>query len=345
MMHYWKKALIFQSLFFCINLGAQTIAIESPRPGSPLEENQTIAIRTTGDLPVRMTLFLNGQPLAERRAPPFKFTISWHTTLRNRIRILAEYSNGITREIRETYAPPKVDFTTETFAFQFFPFPKKPWHGESLTLRSGGIQVALQTVEVADPLPCELTLILDISGSMHFFLEDISEPLKVATQLRSAKGDQVTVLLFDAELRRLALADLWRTDDLRNLFRERAQSSVWDALAGAAMQMGGGPRRVVLLISDGVDDGSIHTAKSVAKLMRQRQAIVCWYNPSNLRNRALRSLVRRTGGAALAGPADKAITQFSTLLGHQLRVVAPNSSYPLDLRWSKGKILYPRWQQ
>lgn len=340
-----KKALIFQSLFFCLQLSAQTISILSPGPGSPLDETQRFQIAYQGDPPSKIRFFLNGRQVAERAQPPFEFLISWNTSLPNKVRIAAFYDSGETREIEASYAPPKVDFTEETRVFQCFPFPERPWRGQTVTLMAGGRTIQPQSVERADPLPCEWLVVLDISGSMHFFLQDIGGPLRDLTQHRASAGDIVRTIVFDAVPWNLDLAAFWGVSDLSSLFREQSQSSIWDALAGASTQFHTSPRRMILLISDGADDGSRHNAESVASLLRQGDLILVWYNPSKLRNRDLARLSKRSGGFVLSGDPEKAMANLSLLLEYQIHVIAPEANYPIQLKWRQGKIHHPTWQQ
>lgn len=342
---YGKKALIFQSLFFCLYLSGQSLEIASPRPGSPLDEPQTFVIQTTGQTPVAMTLSLNGQVIAERKSAPFQFVVNWNTTLTNRVTITATYADGNTQEIRATYEPITVDFEETASAFQCFPFPQKSMAGNALVLRSNKREITPQSLKTADPMPLDLWVVLDVSGSMHFYLEEISAPLKAATQSRASQGDLVSMMLFDATPRTMDLRALWGMTDLRRLYQERAQSSIFDALAATAIQMRGGARRLILLISDGADDGSRHTAKTVGDLLRQRQAVLCWFNPSGLRNRGLTRLVRQSGGFVLEGTAPDAFNTLLEQLKQQLHLVAPEASYPIDIRLRNGKIFYPRWPE
>jgi len=340
-----KKALIFQSLFFCLPLWAQTISIVSPKPGSPLDEQQRFEIGTEGETPSRIAFWLNGQQIAERTQPPFEFTVSWNTSLPNEVSIYATYPSGERREVHQRYLPPKVDVTEQATAFQCFPFPERIWDGSPITVKTRGTGVQPQSVKLADPLPCEWLVVLDISGSMHFFLNDIGGPLRTLTRQRATVGDIVGAVVFDAVPRNLGLPSLWTIPDLSSLFREQSQSSIWDAIAGAAMQFHASPRRMILLISDGADDGSRHSASTVSALLRQRDIVLVWYNPSNLPNRDLTRLSNRSGGFVLSGNPEKALAGLGQLLENQLHVIAPDASYPIQLKWKSGKIRYPAWQE
>lgn len=340
-----KRALIFQSLFFCLFSYSQTVAIESPRPGEALGDLTVFIVKTTGPSPLEVQLQINGHVNSTRKTAPFQFEVRLNSELENRITVVALFPDGKRIETEEIYRPIEVDLTEEVTTFQIFPSPKKSWNGELLNISSGRETLKPEVVESAQTTPLDLILLLDISGSMHFFLEELGLPLKQMIRNRLDQGDSVRVIVFDQIPASVELASFLELEDFRTLYNEVSTSVIWDALAVSAYQKKLSARQVIYLISDGADDGSKQTPKSVARLLKEREAILIWHNPSRLPRRALKRLSQQSGGLTIQKIPQDATNEFERFLNHQLRVVIPQGKFPLKIKWQGGKIYYPQWER
>ena len=342
---YLKKALIFQSLFFCLLAKSQSLEILSPRPGDAVENEQLFVLRSSGEEPHRMQAFINGYVVAERRQPPFTFILNWNPDLTNHVRFRAYYSEGRVLDIAETYLPVQVDMVEKAVSLQVFPFLEKPWMNGQITVETQGRTFEVETFKPAQVVPCELTLLLDVSGSMQFELGTFSGPLRNFVRQQIALGHRVSVIVFDASPRRIPLDEFWSVSDLREWYQTENQSAVWDSIAAGILNQGAGSRRILYLVSDGADDASIQSPKALEKLLREGQTILCWSNPTDLRNRELTKLVNLSGGVALRGSPEEALGRFETLLEFQMHLVVPDASYPIRITSSQVEFTYPQWRK
>ena len=335
-----KKALLLQGLFLCLALSAQTLTLQKPLPGQPLDDIQEFVIAVDGPAPQRVELYLNDRLLKARRKPPFRFEIRWNTRLQNRIRIIARYPSGKTIDLERVFREIKTDFSDELVAFQCFPFLSKPPSGD-VVLESNGRTIKLQTFEPANKFTLDLLIVLDISGSMKHVLPEVSAGFSTFVEACAARNYKTRLILFDQEPR---LADLTRLPaDLADLYRGRGESVVWDSLATALGLFSGSPRRLVLLISDGADDGSRHDHASVETLLFQTGAPLVWLNPTTHAERLLGRAAEKSGGFSFFGDGGDPWSILLKRLSLQYHLLAPDAGWPIRLETGGGQTFYPRW--
>jgi len=330
-------------MFVSALLAGGSILIEQPKPGEALQETQTFVIGYVGETPEQVDLFLNGRLMRSRRNPPFRFSLSWDTALRNRVRAIARWADGATDVAEQVFSEIETDVTETVSAIRCFPyFEDRP--DENTRFRVDGRPVVPQTFESAASQPLSLVVALDVSGSMKFFLKDLSQPMRafLAESGRLAPQVDVKLTVFDREAR--LLRDLDFTGDLTALYRNEGSSVVWDAVATAAGLFAETPRRTLLLISDGADDGSVHDADSAAAFLRKSRASLIWLAPSALDNRDLARLARRSGGFRLEIAPGDAWTPLRQRLVHQRHLVIVDVDESARLRIAPGPAWWPDWR-
>lgn len=338
-MKIFLKALLCQSLFFLFgtrSLHAQSIDITAPKPGEPLTETQTIKTSWVGPPPTRVELYLNDRLVLARSKPPFEFELRWDTKRENEVRVQAYFPEGATASDQIIYRPFQVDEAMAVVAFQCFPLlTREP---EEWMLRSKGTRLEPETFARAT-LTLDLILVLDLSGSMLPLLEDLDGPLATFVQSIQDDGHHVSWLVFDSSPRRVEFPSHGK---LRHLYRGQAKSVVWDALVTAATLHDATPRRIIVLVSDGADDGSRHDIQSAIPFLRRAGSALIWINPGERSNARLDRLATLSGGFTLRG------NQWSDLLErieNQHHLIAPEAVYPIEFSVKPGRVWYPRWRE
>ena len=336
-----KKALIIQSLFF-YPLFSQTVRISEPAKGAPLQETQDFLVDVFDGNPTRVEFFLNGRLIFARKQPPFHFQVRWNTNYKNRVKVVAFFDEGDPVRVERDFEEIKVDVRQSVEVFQFFPFLEKPEDYGRYRLRANGQDVEPQRFEPATKFPLNLVIALDVSGSMKYFLRDLDAPIREFLQFGREQGFNLKFITFDQRPGLIDPDDL--PDSFLRFYRARQNSVVWDAVATACDLFQGGPRRVILLISDGGDRGSKHTAITAFDYLRNTKSVLLWLSPAELRVKPLQQMVRVSGGFPLPGMAENPWEKLKNHLANQYYLLAPNASFPIEFRVSKGKIWYPRWE-
>jgi len=261
-----KKALILQSLFFCVLLSAQDIYFKSPKASDPLEDVQEFVIGVGPVAPTRMEFYLNGRLKLARRNAPFQFKIRWNTSMENRVKVIAYFGQGEPVVLEKTFSEIKTDFKQEVQAFHCFPFLEKPLPAK-WSFRSQGQVMEPQNFNSANRFPLSLVIALDISGSMKFDLPELSDSFHDFLNHAREKGYEIEFLLFDSQPR--SLNPQQTPKQLEELYNGEPKSVIWDSLATGTGFFKDTPRRVVLLISDGNDDGSVHNLNSAGLYFKE----------------------------------------------------------------------------
>ncbi len=318
---------------------AGSISIERPRPGEALQETQTFVIGYEGAAPVQVDFYLNGRLVRSRLEPPFEFTVTWDTTLENRARVEARWADGSTDAVEGTYREIAVDVAEKVSALRCFPYFNGP-PAARVRFAVDGRRVEPQTFEPADALPLSLVVALDVSGSMKFFLPELSGPLADFMAYARDRGYRVKLVVFDRNARLINRAPA----DLATLYRSEGLSVVWNAVATAAQLFEPTPRRAVLLISDGADDGSEHNAETAAAFLRKSRASLIWLAPSDLSNRSLTRLARRSGGFRLQVQPGEKWSRLERRLSHQRHLLIAGVEPAAALRISPGPAWWPAWR-
>jgi len=336
------KALIVQGLFFSTLATAQGIFIEKPRPGDGLDDVQEFVIVVGGE-PERVDFYLNDQLLLARQEAPFNFTVRWDTRFRNEVRVVASYVGGVTAEAHEVYREIVADVREEVERFQFFPFLERPLGEITWEMTFKGRKVRPELFELAKNYPLNLVVALDTSGSMMFSIEEVAAPLRELMTWCLDAGFTVRFLVFDRSPRLIRLEDL--PADLGTLYQGQGKSVVWDSIATATELFPKGPRRMLLLISDGADDGSIHSAESAAIYLKKSHAVLVWANPTKLKVKQLAQVATMSGGFVVDTRAHDAWGSLRFLIGNQYHLLAPDAGWPLEFKTSKGRVWYPQWPE
>ena len=332
--------MILQSLFFYSGLHAQNIFIDAPRPGAPLQDTQEFRISVTDADAVRVDFYLNNRLIGARTAPPWQFTAAWNTRYENTVRFVARLKDGGTLEVTQAYAEIRADIEASLEVFQFFPFQEEP--GSGLRMESRGVEVQPASFKPAKGrFDLHLVVVLDVSGSMKFSLADLSPGLHALLKYGKTVGWHTRVLLFDNAPRLIDPDSL--PANLEALYVERARSVVYDALATASQMFPRDPRRIMLLISDGGDDGSTHDGESASLYLKKARTPLVWLTPAKRQNPVLTELAALSGGFVMFSEQGTPFPELARLFDTQYHLLAPDAAFPVELKVRRGRIWYPRW--
>lgn len=337
----WKKALVLQSLFFCGLCWAQTPRWLQPRANQPLQNPQRVAIAAPTDGMVRAELYLNGKLQQARRRPPLQFELTWNTALDNTLKVIVRYTNRAPIILVRSFRQIAVDVETDVENTAMFPFLSEPLARAELQLRRDGDILTPLRLEPASSLPLDLTLVLDVSGSMQPVLPSLDAPLATFLKPWRQQANRLRLIAFDSDPRAIDTDPL--PQSIAYLQRGLGQSVVWDALATAVAQFDRTARKIVVLISDGADNGSQHTQDSVARYLRETGTALIWVSPTGRRDKALRDLCERSGGFVFLANEPDTWQTLQARLQHQVYLLAPGPATDLQLRVQRGKVWYPRW--
>lgn len=339
--HLMKKVLLLQGLFCCLLLCAQTIQLDKPQPGDALDDLQEFLVSYSGETPQKVAFYLGDRLLKARRSPPFRFEIRWNTRLENRIRIVATYASGSELVLEQTFTQIKADYEEEILGFQCFPFLDRALPaGYSLTSR--GRQVEAQSLNPAGEIPLDLIIVMDVSGSMQQVLPEVNAGFALFLQEARARNYQLRMMIFDNEPRLIQMDQV--PANLADLYRGKGQSVVWDALATASTMFQKSPRRLLLLISDGADDGSVHDNASVERLLFQTGAALVWLNPTTHSERFIARASAKSGGFAFFADGPNPWPILLQRLQFQYHLLAPDANWPIKLEIPGLKAIYPLWE-
>ena len=339
-----KKALVIPGLFFLgLFCQAQSVVITQPARGAALQDTQEFVVTVTGGLPSRMDFYLNGRLILARREAPWVFEVRWNTRYENEVRIVAHFEDDEPVVVTRSFEEIAVDIEEAVAVFQVFPFFEQPPEPGTWKIRAGGNPVTPQKMEPAGKLPLELIIALDTSGSMMFSFDQLEGPIRRLLAWSAERGHPTKLLIFDRKPSLIDLATF--PPSLKQLYRERPSSVVWDTIATASTMFEASPRRVILVITDGSDQGSKHTPATARTYLRASNAALIWVSPTNLQSRELTKLCRDSGGFAAYTSGRDPWPGIFFLLDGQYHLLAPDATFPLDMKIDKGRVWYPRWEQ
>ena len=337
-----KKALLWQSLFFCWFTSAQTLRIDRPVPGEPLETVQRFEI-TTDETVKRLEFHLNGRLIQARTRPPFHFDISWNTRLENKVLLIAFLPDGRRERLEQRFAQVEADFEADVKGLQCFPFPDRPYAESRWRLRADDQPIEPDTLETADGrFPLDIVIALDVSGSMRSFLKPLSPTVRAIMLQAVNRGHRARLVVFD---HKPSIPTSGAITGLEAFYQGQGSSVIWDTLATSADLFDRGPRRVLLLISDGADDGSRHDAVSAATYLQTSRAALIWLNPEYRPNRTLSQLVTLSGGFELNGTDETQASILLKALSLQVHLFAAKAQFPIRLDIKPGRVFYPQWRE
>ena len=345
-----KKALIFQSLF-CLwglsgslfgHLFAQSIILQKPRQGQALQDPQEFVLEILGGEPSRVELYLNGRLLSARTKAPYQFEVRWDTRYRNSVKFVAYFPQSAPVTLSRDFEEIKTDAEQTVEVVQCFPFLAKPLE-DGWRLTAKDVALTPQSFEPAERFVMSLVIVLDISGSMKYSLSALNRPLGSLLDFAAGKKFVTKFLVFDRVPRLIDLEDL--PEDVVDLYRGEGRSVVWDAVATATDLFLPGPRRTVLLISDGIDDGSAHSVETVAQYIKSTEASLIWLSPTNLENRALMMLTQLSGGATLYSEGRDPWPELQRRLENQYYLLVRGTGFPIRLKVPGDDAWYPRWER
>jgi VWFA-related protein len=180
---------------------------------------------------------------------------------------------------------------------------------ENFEIYEDGVRQAIRLFRNED-VPVTVGMVIDHSGSMRPKLADVIAAARSFVQL-SSPADEMFVINFNEKVAlglppEIAFSN--RPDELaRAIFNAPAtgQTALYDAVASAQSRLQAGHRekKVLLVISDGGDNASVHTRSEILKLAGQLSTLVYTigiFEPEDEdRNpEVLKRLARSTGGEA-----------------------------------------------
>lgn len=344
----WFKALFF-GLTLCA--AAQSIHFAHPGPNEALDAVEDVEVLCVGEQPARVELLVNGRRVAARTDPPFSFRISWDPGQSQTLDAIATYADGRTATCTRSFRGVPIDLEESVTVLQWFPF----WEGEGgdamlgdpgMRLKFDGSRRLPDVVGFASQFTLGLVVLLDVSGSMMPFIDPIREEIDALVNWTDSGGAESSWLIFDSQVLVVDRLAIGSPERFRKAFKGTARSVVWDGVAAASQLFSTTPRRILVLISDGQDDGSRHRAETVAPLLRTSQASLIWINPTTLSNRDLKRLARRSGGFVLSGLPGQGWSQvLQRRIAQQryIEIVQPPETMSLEV--TSGTVWYPRWRE
>lgn len=338
-----KKALLCKAFFLLLVplARAQRIEIVSPRPGDPLDHQQTVVVAVHEMQVTRVELQLDDRIVAARSQPPFTFKIQWNPQLNQELKAVARLKDGSAVETRVAFHGIVVDMTEDVKSVIIFPFVQGT-EEPVFKLGRGRLDLGPARSLNIDDFPLKLVVVVDISGSMAPHRDDLAAGLWRLIQLFYPQS-LTELVVFDREPRVARLDAMHSEADVLSLFRSRGQSVIWDSLAASAELFGRSPRRVVVLVSDGADDGSRVGLEAVRGQYRERGVVLCWLKARDFENKSLEHLALDSGGFSLAGYDMDTWNTLSERLRHQRVLALDNLTSPFKVKAEGVRIWYPRW--
>ncbi len=309
-----------------------------------MDRDQTFVVVVAADDVQRVQMTLDGRLMGARRSAPYTFKFSWDPQRNHEVRVEAILGNGnrlvqelkfggltadLVEDVRSTYLFPYVETGSEQpYAWQ---------------LEGEGVQPhQLRVLDIAD-YPLQINIVLDISGSMKPFRQDlVSGMFRLLTYLRTAQG-RAQWVIFDERPQTVDLARVNEERDLLSLFQSRGKSVVLDSVSASIELFDRSPRRVIVLLSDGADDGSRLGYSHVAELLEHSGASLIWMKTPQLDDREMRKLTQASGGFVITGYGPEAWSLLLQRLSSQSGLAVDDVEGSFELSIKKNRIWYPQW--
>lgn len=319
-------------LFFGTWSIGQSIAIVSPLPGDALDRDQLVVVTVDELQSPRVELSVDGQLRAARSKPPYSFRIQWDPQAEHRLLAIARSGDRTLRT--EAYFPAlAVDVVQEVTARLVFPFPDR----ESVIVMP---QAGVRALDIAK-YPAEIILLVDISGSMAPFKNEMTAIISRLLTYARHQSVNLQWVVFDETPRVVDWSQVQSPEQVASVFASRGKSVVRDSMAASLLLLGPSPRRVMVLVSDGADDGSALSATELGSYLKSTGCALIWLKTDPLDNRQLSQLSRRSGGFVLEG--IQAWQQLQSHLEGQLAfALEPEVDEVIS---SQGKLFQPRWSE
>lgn len=266
------------------------LAIVSPVAGVPAFGAIEVVVEPRGIVPRRLEFWFNGIKAGELTRPPWKLTIdTGEENIERRFRVVATAAGGQRLEMEALLPEIHVDDELDLPLQQLYitatreGAPASDLPRDSFDIFDAGRRQQLVTFEHGD-VPLTAVLLIDSSLSM------VGAPLRAALAgahsfaAGMAELDEAMVLLFAD---RVAAHTPWSADPDELLqalegIEARGGSAVNDHLflALQLLEKRQG-RRVVILLSDGVDVESLLQAAQVHEIAVRSQALIYWIRASS----------------------------------------------------------------
>ncbi len=234
--------------------------------------------------------------------------------------------------------------------------------GEDFTIFEDGVRQALRLCRNED-VPVTVGLVVDHSGSMRHKLPDVVAAARTFVEFSRAE-DQMFVLNFNEHLTLglpAGVAFTSRAADLAHAVahtQAEGKTALYDAVLQAQQRVRGGvpDKRVLVVISDGGDNASVHTLAEMLQSANVSSAQVFTIGLFDDENRdrnpqVLRRLAQATGGEAFFPRQPRDVVGISeriaTDIRHQysLGYVSSNTAQPdgyravrVTARSDRGKV-------
>lgn len=287
---------------------ALDVVVLEPAPGVPVLGPVDVEVEVLSEVPVEaVEIRLDGRTLATLTEPPYRLRVDVGAREGgHRFEVIARDASGAT--VRRVVETPTIQ-VDEELELQLQQLYVTVTRGEdraldltreAFTVRDDGDIQSLVTFERGD-VPMTALLLIDASESMR------GRPLDTAlagarTFLRGlAPLDQAALWLFSDRLLHASPVTGFAAVLEAGLSRVRAQGGtalndhLYLALQELARHQG---RRVVVVLSDGVDVASVLSMEGVRQAARRSEAMVYWIRPDGHRSdaRAYRSAWRDQEG-------------------------------------------------
>ena len=309
---------------------ALEVAILSPPPGAVVFGVVQVAVEVRGGEARKVELFLDGARVATAERPPWKLRVDvGEENVERTLRVVATAVHGERAVVERVLPAMRVDEVVELELQQLYVTvtrdgePVQDLDRSDFRVEDGGAKQELVTFERGDA-PITAAVLLDASLSMR------GEPL--ASALAGARAfseglaelDEASLLLVsDRTLRRTPFAHdpgilLGGLDGAVAAGGSAVNDHLYLALSELERRQG---RRVVILLSDGVDLDSVLTVRDLEPVTGRSQVLLYWLrlggDQTKVRRRsvwrdfdehtaelaALEHLVERSGGRILDLPA------------------------------------------
>jgi len=269
--------------------GQETIEVSIVRPaaGEPLFGPVQVEVRVeAGGIVDSLELWVDGRKVGSRQVPPFEFTVDVGEENREHLfEAIARGSGGRIGRARLVSPPVHFDEIVELALQQLYVTVLDQGGRRVLGLPRQAFEVfddgVLQDlVTFADGgIPFTATLLVDSSSSMHG--EAIEAALGGARAFAEGmtENDEVKVVVHDARPRRVTdfHSDAGRIAEALAGAEAGGGTAVLDPLYAALLELEGRQgRRVIVLLSDGLDIHSVIRPDEVEALARVSQTLIYW---------------------------------------------------------------------